>query len=183
MPEGPLRAVCLGSLNPVKAAGVRRAYEAFYGPVEVRQVEVSGLPRQPVGLDETVRLACVRAGAASCGGDRVGVEAGVFRAGRRWFVVNAACVRRGARKYVGLSPSFYIPPWLARMALASELDKALERVTGVGDLGSGQGAIGVMSGGVVVREDLVYWATLMALAAAEGSGRLRGPSSGPRRQP
>ncbi|MGC9071207.1 MAG: inosine/xanthosine triphosphatase [Acidilobus sp.] len=182
MPEGPV-IVLLGSLNPVKASGVMRAYAAFYGEAEVRQVEVKGLPRQPVGLEETIELACRRATMIGGDGERVGVEAGVFSASGRWFVVNATCLIRGSRRYVGLSPSFYIPRWLAMMAINGELDEALERVTGIGDLGSSSGAIGLLSGGRVLREDLVYWATMMALSAAEGFRSLRRPSPSPRQRP
>ena len=178
MPEGPSKVVVLGSLNPVKASGVRRAYEAFYGHVSLLQVGVSVPTRQPVGLNMTARLACLRAEQASRAGegDWVGVEAGLVRAGGRWLVINVACLMRGRKRYIGLSPSFQIPSWLARMAREGELDEALEMVTGIRDLGSGIGAIGLMSGGRVVREDLVYWATTMALASAEGELAFRRPS-------
>ncbi|MGC9210529.1 MAG: inosine/xanthosine triphosphatase [Acidilobus sp.] len=182
MPEGP-RVVFLGSRNPVKVSGVRKAYERFYGSVEVRPVEVTGLPSQPVGLRETVELACRRASMAGSGGERVGVEAGIFRESGRWFVTNVTCIVRGRRTYVGLSPSFYIPRWLALMAMGSELDEALEKVTGLSDLGSSSGAIGLLSGGRVVREDLVYWATLMALSAAEGLSLLMQSSRRFRQRP
>ncbi len=177
MSEGPSKVVVLGSLNPVKASGVRRAYEAFYGHVRLLQVAVSVPTRQPVGLNETARLACLRADMASQAGewDRVGVEAGLVRAGGRWLVVNVVCLVRGRERYLGLSPSFQVPSWLARMAKEGELDEALEKVTGLRDLGSGVGAIGLMSGRRVVREDLVYWATMMALASAEGEGAIGGP--------
>jgi len=61
--------------------------------------------------------------------------------------------------------------------MSSELDRAVEVRYGVRDVGSAQGVISLMTGGRVVRKDLVRWATLMALAGLRGLPRAPGPQA------
>lgn len=167
--------VYVGSLNPVKIEGTRRAYSRFYGGAKVIGYRVEGLPSQPVGLEETIRLAMRRAEQAprSDNADAVGVESGLFEVSGEWLVVTAACVLRGASASCGLSPAFQVPGWLAEMSIREgELDVAVERLTGVHDVGSSKGLINIMSGGLVERVDLVEWAVIMALSSLEGTSRL-----------
>ena len=184
-PGGCVR-VALGSENPVKARGVREAYEYMGICAEVATYRVEGLPPQPVGLAETLRLAELRArrAAEALGlSEGVGVEAGFVEGGGRCFVVNAACVVRGGESSCGLGPSFEVPCSAVERSLeAGELDALVERLTGVRDVGSAQGLIGLATGNRVVRADLVRMAVIMALSGfgvrsllGGGQGRLGEP--------
>lgn len=171
MAEGPCVDVALGSQNPVKVAGVREAFEAFYGCANVIPVSINGLPPQPVGLEQTRRLAILRASRAleavraKVG---VGVESGIFSVDSAWYVITVACVVKEGRVACGTSPAFEVPEDLARDSMSSELDRAVEARYGIKDIGSGEGIIGLMTRGIVVRKDLVRWASLMALAGLSG---------------
>jgi len=170
----------VGSSNPVKLEGVREAYELIYGCARVTPVAVSGLPPQPVGLEETRRLAMLRASLASRGADHgVGVESGLFSVSGSWYVITFTCVVAGSSSACGASPAFEVPEEVAREAMSSELDEAVGRRYGLKDIGSAQGIIGLMTEGKVVRRDLVRWATLMALAGLRGLPRLTSPSGKP----
>jgi Uncharacterized conserved protein len=170
--------VAVGSVNPVKLDGVREAYEAFYGCAKVVPVEVTGLPPQPVGLELTRQLAMLRASRAAQAAEHgVGVESGMFSVAGYWYVITFSCIVAGGLSACGASPAFEIPEDLARDAMSSELDRAVEVRYGVRDVGSAQGVISLMTGGRVVRRDLVRWATLMALASLRGLPRSPGPQA------
>jgi inosine/xanthosine triphosphatase len=169
--EGPCLEVALGSQNPVKVDGVREAFEAFYGCATVIPVSVSGLPPQPVGLEQTRRLAMLRASRAleaTRARVGVGVESGMFKVDSAWYVITVACVMKDGKVACGTSPAFEVPEDLARDSMSSELDRAVEARYGIRDIGSREGIIGLMTKGVVVRKDLVRWASLMALAGLNG---------------
>lgn len=75
--------VAVGSTNPAKVEAVREVFLGIYGDVEVVPIEVdSGVPDQPVGLEETVKGAINRAKQAIEKTDAdfgVGIEAGLYR--------------------------------------------------------------------------------------------------------
>ncbi len=54
--------VCVGSLNPVKFNAVKQAYKIYYNNIDVHKAKVqSNVPKQPIGLDITVKGAYNRA--------------------------------------------------------------------------------------------------------------------------
>ncbi len=176
MTEGSsCRLVALGSLNPVKLRGSEAAFRLAGLCARLEQVSIEGVPPQPVGLEETVRLACLRAERAmrALGTEEgLGVEAGLVNVSDRWLVVNAACYVGPWGSSVGLAPSFEVPGWAAERAAKSELDRVVEEVTGAHDMGSSVGLIGMATKGLVAREDLVRWAVLMAIVGRSVSSLL-----------
>ncbi len=163
--------VAVGSRNPVKLRGVERAFRELLGPAEVVGVSVDpGVPRQPVGLEETLRGALNRAQRALQAAPSdygVGVEAGYFRlAGHPIEVQAAAVVDAWGRVGVGLSPGFPLPPPLVEAierGEVGELEEAVDRAFGTRNVGEAGGLVSILTRGRVTREELTYLAVAMAL--------------------
>ncbi len=164
--------VAVGSKNPSKIEGVRRAYESFSIEAEVFPVEVeSKVSRQPRSLDETVRGALNRAVAARERVDAdeyVGVESGLMYIpyiDRVVDVTVAVICDRMMRITVGLSPAFEVPPDFVRRLYSedTELEEIVVQLTGIENIGEKGGFISFLTNGKYERSELVRQAVLMAL--------------------
>ncbi len=174
--------VAVGTSNPMKVRAVRRAFKLFID-AEVVPVKVeTGVPDQPVGVRELVRGAALRAiKARKAAGAHygVGVEAGPlpFPSSTGYIETQVAViVGPGEKASVGLSPSFEVSPDIVKAMLARvELSKASGIVRGGRDIGEGIGFIGVKTRGHVTRQDLTFYAVVMALVPwLEGGAWLAG---------
>jgi len=165
--------VAVGSLNPVKVNAVARAFKLFFGEVKVLPVKVdSGVPPQPIGLQEIVDGAINRArrAQAATGADYgVGIEAGLieFPGTLTGYIDLQVCaiVDREGRITIGHGPGFEYPPAVVREVLEAghEVGEVMERLTGIRDIKRRMGAIGYLSKGVIDRTRLCELAVLMAL--------------------
>lgn len=164
--------VCLGTQNPSKISGVAKAFSAVFRDMDVESIEVSTcIPPQPMGLSVIIEGAKRRALEAlkkirgcSVG---VGVEAGLYLLGDRVFDVQVAyVVTEDGSESFGLSPSFMIPGSFAKALIlgeAKELEEVVDKQFNTHDIGSRGGLVKLLSRSLVTREDLTYYATLMAL--------------------
>jgi inosine/xanthosine triphosphatase len=155
-----LDVVVVGSTNPVKIAAVQAVVQRVAPAARVHGVAApSGVPDQPWGDEETQRGAEARArgalaadAAATLG---VGVEGGVVATpdgGARtcaWVVV----VDRAGRIGVGGSLAMPLPPAVvARLAAGEELAHAMDAVARTTGSKYGQGAVGILTAGLVDRQ-------------------------------
>ncbi|MCD6428662.1 MAG: inosine/xanthosine triphosphatase [Desulfurococcales archaeon] len=164
--------VCVGTRNPSKLKGVEKALRLFYDSVSVTCVPVeSGVPPQPIGIEQIFTGARNRALRALAGSNDcdlgVGVEAGIYAVSNTYYDVQVAAVadRNGVVTY-GLSPSFPIPPKFANALLAGEvpeLEVIVDRTFGTSNIGEKGGLIKLLTKGRVLREDLTFYAVVMAL--------------------
>lgn len=176
-PLSQLSRVRVGTRNPAKLEAVRRALAPFAPDARVEGADVeSGVPEQPVGLEETVLGARNRARAAA--GDAelgVGLEDGLVRlpgVDGIWNVGAAVVVREGAES-VGLSAGFAYPPRCSTEAVAGPrpvgelFDRAWERHRGAspdeGPSGTAEGNVGRLTLGVLTRAEYASHAVLCAL--------------------
>jgi inosine/xanthosine triphosphatase len=168
--EGALRralSVRVGSTNPVKVKAVRDVLSRFYDALEVEGVAVaSGVPEQPRGK-EVLRGAVERAKAARGEGDLgIGIEAGVFRLGEEEATLDVQyCAMADATGWVtvGHGSGFAYPPEVvADLEAGRTVSEAMERVTGLSNIGQGTGAIGYLTGGVLERRELTAQAVMAA---------------------
>ncbi|MBI4564892.1 MAG: DUF84 family protein [Planctomycetes bacterium] len=173
----------MGTGNPVKVRAVRRAVAALFPGATVKAIAAgSTVAAQPLSLAATTRGAKARATAARKAGKGdadlgVGVESGVWRAGGAAFLATLCAVTDGRRTTLGGGPFFELPSEVASLVLRGRLEvgRALARRMRIRDPARGQGAVGVLTRGVVTRFELVRMAALMALAPwrygdAGGSG-------------
>jgi len=166
-------AVVLGSANPAKRSGVEAALEqAFAGSVPrllCREV-ASGVADQPWGDDETRHGAGERARAALAtlpGPTTIGlgIEGGVAReSGILWSFSWAVAIGGDGRRGAARSGAFALPPAVTELVEDGiELGDACDRVFATMDSKRRQGAVGLLTGGVLGRPELYRHATLLAL--------------------
>lgn len=179
--------VVVGSKNPVKLEAARRGVaRAFPGvEVEVRGVQVpSGVSDQPLDDEETRRGARGRVDAAVRAVPDadlwIGMEGGLDRIrsasnhdpgrDRLFAFAWVAIRRRGAggsesvRRGESRTANFELPPAVAELVRGGmELGEADDRVFGRNGSKSEEGAVGLLTRGLVARADLYAPAVLLAL--------------------
>ncbi|NJF25627.1 inosine/xanthosine triphosphatase [Thermococcus sp. Bubb.Bath] len=165
--------VAVGSTNPAKVEAVREVFREIYGEVEVVPMGVdSGVPDQPVGLEETIKGAINRAKLAleKTGADfGVGVEAGLYSVPETLTgymdIQFCAIVDKEGRTTFGHGPGFEYPPGVIRRVFEEDVEVGIAMGELVNDreLKRKIGAIGVLTHGRLVRKELNKLAVLMAL--------------------
>lgn len=164
--------ICLGTQNPSKISGIMRAFSAVFGNVDLVPVGASThIPPQPMGLSiivEGARRRAIKALEGVGGCDMgVGVEAGLYMLEGYVFDVQVVyIITADGSESFGLSPSFMIPgPFAKALILGEEreLESVADRHFNTRDIGSKGGLIRLLSRSLVTREDLTYYAALMAL--------------------
>ncbi len=153
-----LHLVAVGSTNPVKVRAARAVIARVAPSARVEGVGVASTVRdQPWGDEETIRGARSRAEAArhSLGADLgIGIEGGVVEDARglrtcAW----AAVVGSGGREGTGGSLAMPLPPTVAQLVRQGfELGEAMDRVAGTRDVKRGQGAVGLLTAGLIDRQ-------------------------------
>ena len=170
MPLQNIRRVAVGSKNPVKLGAVRAVLARCAPDVPVDGVAAaSGVPDQPVGDAETILGATNRARAAREALDAdlgVGIEGGVVDglAGMRtcaW----AVAVGRDGVAHVGGSLSMPLPDAVAALIRDGvELGHAIDQLVGTENIKHGAGAVGILTEGLVSRQDAYEAIIAYALA-------------------
>lgn len=153
-----LRLVAVGSTNPVKVSAVRAVIARVAPAARIEGIQVSSTVRdQPWGDEETIRGARSRAEAArrTLSADLgVGIEGGVVEdpQGLRtcaW----AAVVGESGRVGTGGSLAMLLPPTVAELVRTGlELGDAMDQIAGTHDVKRRQGAVGLLTGGLIDRQ-------------------------------
>ncbi|HXW37226.1 MAG TPA: inosine/xanthosine triphosphatase [Nitrososphaerales archaeon] len=162
--------IAVGTTNPAKLDGVRRAFQRFYPESAFRPVASGDVTkRQPFGLEEISRGAVARAkfALAKAGGDfGVGVEAGIFELGGSFFDhQQAAIVDTTGLVTLGHSAGYALPSVRIRRLLdeGDELEEFGAELTGVKDIGDRGGIVHYFTNGAISRSDLTEQSVLTAL--------------------
>jgi inosine/xanthosine triphosphatase len=153
------RLVAVGSTNPVKVAAARSVLMRIAPSARVEGVKVASTVRdQPFGDEETIRGALARARAARevLGAELgIGLEGGVVdEGGSMRTCAWAAVVDVAGCEGVGGSLAMPLPPRVARLVREQglELGQAMDRLTGEYNVKHRQGAVGVLTAGLVDRQ-------------------------------
>ncbi|MEM3793525.1 MAG: inosine/xanthosine triphosphatase [Candidatus Bathyarchaeia archaeon] len=172
--RGHAMRVAVGSTNPVKIRATEKAFSRAFPGLEVIAfgIEVeSGVPPQPLG-EETIRGAMNRAAKAlekSVADFGVGIEAGLFPFPNTltgYLELQWCAVRdRAGRASLGCGPGFEQPPAIIEEVIRGgrDVEEAIHIVFGIKGIGRREGAIGLLSKGLMDREELTESAVLMAL--------------------
>jgi inosine/xanthosine triphosphatase len=165
-----IQRVAVGSKNPVKIAATQAVIaRAFPGAEVVSLSTDSEVSEQPWGDAETRRGALNRARAALIAGDAdlgVGLEGGMIETELglmtcAWCVILDADGRMG----VGGGVHMLVPPVVAEMLrTGGELGPAMDQLTGQHNTKQGQGAVGILTGGLNDRQSAYEQLVTMALA-------------------
>lgn len=159
----------VGSVNPVKIAAAAAVLHRAYGPCQVVGEDIpTGLPPQPWGDWETRAGAVARAWQALRAGDAdlgIGFEGGLQETERGLVTCAwAAVVDRQGRLGVGGSVGLLLPPEVARTVRQGvELGEALDRWVGEQDTKRRMGAVGILTGGLLNRQQAYEQILTLAL--------------------
>jgi inosine/xanthosine triphosphatase len=166
-----LRRVAVGSTNPVKVAAVRAVLVAAGASAEITSIGVPSTVRdQPMGDDETIRGALARARAAreATGAELgVGIEGGVVEMpdGSMRTCAWAAVVDAEDQHGVGGSLSMPLPSAVAELIRGGlELGHAMDRYVNERNTKHGKGAVGILTAGLVDRQQAYESLVSYALA-------------------
>lgn len=176
---GRIRHVAVGSTNPVKVAAVRTVLVRVAPAAAVAGVDVpSGVPDQPWGDEQTIAGAVARArlalghamahaGAAADTVLGVGIEGGVVADGAdglrtcAW----AAIVDFEGRVGIGGSLAMPLPPPVAGLVRGGmELGHAMDEVSRATATKRGPGAVGILTGGLMDRQQAYEPLVVYAMA-------------------
>ncbi len=158
--------IAVGSLNPVKIEAVRNVMERIYGSVRIFAVDSkSGVPEQPFE-GETVQGAINRAKGA-IGNHRmaVGIEAGVFeRYDGLYDVQHCAIIDSDGKITIGMGSGFRYPDKVTELVRNGRtVGEAMKMIYSGKDIGKEQGAIGILSKGLLDRRELTEQSVLNAM--------------------
>ncbi len=168
----------VGSKNRVKIDAVREAIKQFslFSKAHVTGVQSSsGVSRQPKSLEETIRGAMNRARNTFMDCDySVGIEDGIMPEPltSEWINVSACVIYDGSKFHIGLAPSFAYPRRVAEAVLSegSEIGDHIHHLRKREHKSSEEeGAIGLLSKGLISRKDYLKLGVLMALIHLENS--------------
>ena len=170
--------VVVGSENPVKIGAVRAVLSRCATSVVVHGVAVpSGVPDQPWGDDETRRGALARARAALAldpvADLGIGLEGGVVReqdGGVRTCAWAAIVDRQGVTSSGG-SLAMPLPPAVVALLDAGvELGHAMDTIVQSSNVKQGRGAVGILTGNLLTRQQAYEPLVTYALARWIASG-------------
>lgn len=174
MPLHSIASIALGSLNPVKLAAARAVVQRVTPHLHVAGVEVaSGVAAQPMGDAETIAGARNRARAAREQLDAdlgLGIEGGCIDGADGMFTCAwVVAVHRDGRSGTGGSLHMPLPARVAALVRDGvELGAAIDRLARTHGTKHGQGAVGILTAGLVDRqrayEPLVAYALAPFLA-------------------
>lgn len=158
--------IAVGSLNPVKVEAVRNVMERVYGDVRITAVDVQGdVPQQPFG-DETRLGAENRArNALGSHGMAVGIEAGVFEFPDGLYdIQHCAIVDSEGRITYGQGSGFRYPDDIASLVRGGlTVGDAVKKLYGGEGIGKRQGAVGMLSKGLIDRLGLTEQSVTAAM--------------------
>jgi inosine/xanthosine triphosphatase len=165
--------LAVGSSNRIKIEATKEAFEHFYKDVVVISVSMNSPQTQPITLQGTVSGAVARARAAiekiKDADLGIGIEAGLMEVPSINEYLNvqfAAIVDRNNKLTIGSSPGFQLPADVAKLVLIErmEVDKAVEFLYDIKDIGEKRGIIDLMTKGAMSRKELITNALIMAIA-------------------
>jgi len=163
--------IVIASHNPVKILAARRAFERMFPgqPLDMGSVSVpSGVSHQPFTSAETRQGALNRARGAMLAHPAadfwVGIEGGVEEDGDLLAAFAWVAVISTAQVGFSRSGTFYLPPAVAALVRAgTELGEADDIVFQRSNSKQEQGAVGLLSGGIIDRAGLYEHAAILAL--------------------
>ena len=158
--------IAVGSTNMVKVSAVRAVMERVYGDVRVTARDVdSGVPPQPFG-EQTHQGSLNRARAAIEGHEMaVGIEAGVFEMlDGLYDIQHCTIIDKEGRETYGQGSGFRYPDAVAELVRSGmTVGNSMREIYGDTDIGKKQGAVGLLSKGLIDREKLTEQAVIAAM--------------------
>ncbi len=164
--------VLLGSTNPGKIAGAKKAFQKYFKDVEIVGMPVSsGVSEEPLnkeiykGASNRVNNLIQYAYEHNIDADYyLGIESGITNVLGRWMIVNVAVIKNkvGLESF-GTSSGFPVPNKYVEEIINTDLAKLMDKLFAKHDLRSNEGGISHLTDGKITRIDLTEEAFIMAL--------------------
>lgn len=164
-----IQTIGVGSTNPVKVRAVTQAIERVWPTVVIESVQVeSGVRAQPMSDDEAITGATNRARSAQQVSNAdlgIGLEGSVADSPYGMFVTGwAAVVDRSGTLGIGGSGRFLVPATIADgLRNGGELGTLMDQLVGQTNTKQRQGAVGILTGGMISRTEALASAVIFAL--------------------
>ena len=164
--------VLIGTKNPGKIEGAKRAFEKYFDNVEIEGIQVkSDVSDQPIdeeifkGAKNRVKNLKEYAKKNNIKADfYISSEAGITNLLGEWIDINAACIESAeGLQSIGTSQGFPIPDKYIDEIKEKELGKVMDRIFMGQELAKGKGGISFLTKDEVSRIDLTQDAFTMAL--------------------
>lgn len=178
--------VLIGTKNPGKIEGARRALEHYFKDVEIIGVKAeSNVNDQPLGI-ETFKGAKNRvdnlikyAKENNVNADLfMAVESGITKELGFWAITNVAVIKNAKGEMgVGASSSCPVPKKYIKSILEETLGTVMDRIFNESDLRSSTGGVGLLTKDVLTRIDLNTQAFVMALTQFTNGETWQGDST------
>ena len=164
--------VLIGTKNPGKIEGAKRAFENYFDDVEVIGIKAdSNVSEQPVGketllgaknrVDNLIKYAKENNIKADF---FVAIESGITQDLGFWSITNIAVIKNALGEMgVGASESFPVPNKYVKTIINETLAPVMDEIFQKSDLRSTTGGIGLLTHDVLTRMDLNTHAFVMAL--------------------
>ncbi|MDL2242002.1 inosine/xanthosine triphosphatase [Bacteroidales bacterium OttesenSCG-928-L03] len=158
--------VAVGSTNRIKVEAVRSVMERVFTDVIIIPTEVSsGVPEQP--KEEQTRQGAVNRAKAAIGDNdlAVGIEAGVFETEDGLYDFQyCAILDKEGRMTIGVGPGFrYTDDIASLVSKGMTVSEAIHNIYGSVDIGKKQGAVGLLSDGLLDRKTLTEQSVTAAM--------------------
>lgn len=164
--------ILIGTKNPGKIEGARKAFERYFNNVEIEGIAVdSEVSDQPInseiimGAKNRIKNLKKYVKENKIEADfYIASEAGITNFLGEWIDINCAVIEdnKGFQS-MGTSQGFPIPEKYIEEIRKTELGKVMDRLFDKKDTGKGQGGISYLSKGEITRIDLTKNAFIMAL--------------------
>ncbi|OAJ35905.1 hypothetical protein BDV3_000286 [Batrachochytrium dendrobatidis] len=167
--QQPVLHIVVGSTNAAKLRAARTACSQIFSThsVIVEGLSVpSGVAAQPLSDNETIRGAENRAKASLCARPQsdYGIEGGIHQIGDRWFESGWIAVLSNKGE-MGLASSgrFELSKKImSKILTGQELAEVIDELSGLKDVRSNSGAMGLISNGLIQRDDMYVSGVIFA---------------------
>lgn len=164
--------ILMGTKNPGKIEGAKKAFEEYFDNIEIEGISVSSeVSDQPVNEEifkgAKNRVKNLRKYAIENNIDAdfyIASEAGITNLLGDWIDINSAVIEsREGLQSVGTSQGFPIPEKYVDEIIETELGKVMDKIFSGEKLGNGKGGISFLTKDVITRINLTKDAFIMAL--------------------
>ena len=164
--------ILMGTKNPGKIEGAKKAFEKYFDNIEIEGISVSSeVSDQPVneeifkGAKNRVKNLRKYAKENNIDADfYIASEAGITNLLGDWIDINSAVIEsREGLQSVGTSQGFPIPEKYVDEIIETELGKVMDKIFCGEKLGNGKGGISFLTKDVITRINLTKDAFIMAL--------------------
>ena len=164
--------ILMGTKNPGKIEGARKAFEEYFENVEIDGVPAdSGVGEEPVN-DEIYKGAKTRvtnlvnyAKENKIDADfYIAIESGITNRLGKWCIIQIAVIMdKDGHESFGTGPAFPVPDRYVEEIINTDLGKLMDRIFNEADLRSSVGGIAFLTKNVITRIDMTKEAFIMAL--------------------